>query len=48
MKDHISRCITDDGNDVMCSLPTNEEVKIVVFELKGNSVCHFYIKIVER
>ncbi|KAG5632630.1 hypothetical protein H5410_004347 [Solanum commersonii] len=39
MLDHIPRCITEEENDAMCSLPTNEEVKKVVFELNGSSVC---------
>uniref|UniRef100_M1AL69 RNA-directed DNA polymerase (Reverse transcriptase); Ribonuclease H n=1 Tax=Solanum tuberosum TaxID=4113 RepID=M1AL69_SOLTU len=49
MLDHIPRCITEEENDAMCSLPTNEEVKKVVFELEGSSACgpdgftgHFY------
>ncbi|WMV24639.1 hypothetical protein MTR67_018024 [Solanum verrucosum] len=49
MLDHIPRCITNEENDAMCSLPTNEEVKKVVFKLKGSSACgpdgftgHFY------
>lgn len=36
---HIPKLITDEENEKMIMLPTQEEVKKVVFELNGDSDC---------
>ncbi|XP_060210542.1 uncharacterized protein LOC132637478 [Lycium barbarum] len=39
MLKHIPRLVSDECNDQLCALPIFEEVKRVVFELKGDSAC---------
>ncbi|XP_060211838.1 uncharacterized protein LOC132639409 [Lycium barbarum] len=39
MLKHIPQMVSSESNDLLCALPSQEKVKNVVFELKGESAC---------